>query len=336
VQLQKQLFNQVLRLSVSGRVDKQMNYDAQFTPRATASVKVAKDNFVRLSYQQAYRFPTNQDQYINIQTPGSIQIGGLPSFAEMLNFSSNPVYTSESVVAYRAAGGYDPAHPERLGLLKVAQFTPVKPERVQTFELGYRGVIAQNLLIDVYAYTSKYKDFIAREAVARGASNSPDTSVVLLSNPFTTVNYSFVVNSPTPVKETGWGLGLEYQLQKGYRLMGNVYSDVLHDVPNGLVTFFNTPKYRFNAGIANSDVYKGFGFNVIYKWQDQLYWEGTFGTGSIPAYGTMDVLLSYRLGKTKNLIKIGATDLFNNYYRTAFGNPYVGGLYYISFAYNVL
>ena len=35
------------------------------------------------------------------------------------------------------------------------------------------------------------------------------------------------------------------------------------------------------------------------------------------------------------MFKIGATNLWNKYYRSAFGNPQVGGLYYVSFAYNV-
>ena len=151
----------------------------------------------------------------------------------------------------------------------------------------------------------------------------------------TSTNFSFVVNSPTPVKANGWGIGAEYRADKGYRLMANVYSDELHDVPPGLITFFNTPKYRFNIGLANANIYKGFGFNVIYKWQDKVDWEGTFAAGEIPSFGTVDMQVSYKLGKTNNLIKLGATNLFNNYYRNAFGNPYVGGLYYISFGYNV-
>ncbi len=334
IQLQKELFDEVLKLSVSGRYDKSKNFEGRFTPRATASIKVAKDNNIRLSYQQAYRFPNNQDQYINIVTPASRLIGGLPEFATFFNFAGNPVYTSESIAAYRAAGGYT-ANPANTALLEVAQFTPVKPESVESFEVGYRGVINQKLLIDAYIYTSKYKDFIARKAVARGDTTDPNYSVVLLSSPFSSVNYSFVTNSPTPVKAYGWGASLEYQMDKGYRLSGNVYSDKLKDVPAGLITFFNTPKYRFNLGFANENVYKGIGFNVIYKWQDKINWEGTFGAGEVPSFGVVDMQISYKMGKSHNLIKLGGTNLFNNYYRNAFGNPYIGGLYYISFGYNV-
>ncbi len=68
---------------------------------------------------------------------------------------------------------------------------------MSSYEIGYRGVINSKLLIDVYYYYSKYKDFIGREAVARGASGNPDTSTTELLNPLASTNYSFVVNSST-------------------------------------------------------------------------------------------------------------------------------------------
>ena len=119
-------------------------------------------------------------------------------------------------------------------------------------------------------------------------------------------------------------------------MSANVYTDQLHDVPAGLITFFNTPKTRYNIGFSNNDLYKGLGFNVIYKWQDKVYWQGTFGTGTIPSFGTLDAQVSYKLVKAKSMIKLGATNLTNHYYRNAFGNPYVGGLYYLSLGFNVL
>lgn len=335
LQLQKELFNDVLKLSASGRFDKQDNFKGNFTPRVTASIKVAKDNFFRLSYQQAYRFPSNQDQYINLTTPGTKLIGGLPEFATFYNFSSNPVYTAQSVVAFRGSVAAGTPNP---GLLVKEDFVAIKPETMESYEIGYRGIISKKLLIDAYYYFSTYNNFIMRSAVARGISNDPATSISELSSPFTTQNFSFVVNSKSDVKTNGWGLSLEYNVgTKGYRIMGNVYQDNISGVPDNGVAFFNTPETRFNLGLSNDDAYKGFGFNVIYKWQDKVNWEGTFGTGEIPSFGTLDAQISYKLniGASKNQIKLGATNLLNKYYRNAFGNPYVGGLYYISFGYNV-
>ncbi|WP_153798847.1 TonB-dependent receptor [Foetidibacter luteolus] len=331
IQLKKSLFNDVLKLSASGRYDKNENFDGRFTPRATATVKVAKDNHLRFSYQQAYRFPNNQDQWINLQTPGTILIGCLPGFNDYYKFSSNPVYTSESVVAYRASFNGTTADPT---LLKVAEFKKAKPESMQSFEVGYRGVIGSKLLVDAYYYFSRYKDFIGRIAAARGNGALGNGFAELLS-PFTSQNYSFVTNSPTPVKAYGWGVSAEYQLYKGYRAMANIYGDKLQDVPAGIVTQFNAPKIRYNLGFGNPNVGNGIGFNVIYKWQDKINWEGTFGTGEIPSFGTLDAQVSYKLPHEKVLLKLGGTNILNRYYRNAFGNPYVGGLYYVSVGYNV-
>ena len=118
-------------------------------------------------------------------------------------------------------------------------------------------------------------------------------------------------------------------------LYGNVFSDVLKDVPEGLVTFFNAPKYRFNVGLRNDNMYKGLGFNVVVKWQDNNFYEGTFVTGTLPYFTWIDAQVSYRPVGTRSTFRIGGTNIGNNYYRTGYGSPAVGGLYYMSYGFNL-
>lgn len=333
-QLQKSFLNDVLKLTGSLRYDKNENFEGRFTPRGTALIRIFPNNNIRLSVQTAYRFPSTQDQYINLLTGGANRlIGGLPEFNTFFKFNTNPAYTAESIVAYRnsiAAGAPNPT------LLKQAQFQVIKPERANSYELGYRGLLTKKLLADAYVYYSQYKDFIGRTAVGRGVSGNPASAPTDLASPFTTNNYSFVVNTTNDVNAIGWGASINYALSKGFELTANVSSDQLNDVPSNVVTFFNTPKYRYNIGLGNNDLGKGVGFNVQYRWQDKVFWEGTFGTGEVPAFGTVDAQVSYKLPKTKSMLKFGASNILNKYYRSAFGNPDVGGLYYVSFGYNVL
>ena len=331
LQLQKRVFNDVLKLTASGRYDKNENFTGRFTPRFSALIKVAKDNNIRLSYQVAYRFPSTQDQYINLQTPSARLVGGLEGFNTFYKFNVNPAYTAESITAYRNsfAGTPNP------GLLQASPFVDIKPETVNSYEIGYRGLLTKRLLIDAYGYMSRYKNFIGRVAAGRGQSGLDANKYTELASPFTTSNYSFPVNSSQTIKANGWGIGFEYQLTKGYMATVNISGDQLHDVPAGFVTFFNAPKVRYNVGFSNPDAYKHFGFNAIYRWQDKVNWEGTFGSAQIPSFGSLDAHISYTVPKIKSLIKLGATNLLNKYYRSAFGNPYVGGLYYVSFGYNV-
>lgn len=335
-QLSQKLFNDILKLTISTRYDKNSNFKGRFTPRASAVVKLAKDHNLRFSYQQAYRFPTTQNQWINLLVGGGTRLmGGLPQLRDYYKFSTNPAYTLASVQAF---GGSALAGAPNPGLLQQQQFGEFKPESSQSFEVGYKGLIAQRLLIDVYAYWASYKDFLSGVTViqARNAPTGPASFFdVLDANK--RIGYSISVNTPGNVKTSGWGASAEYLLPKNFSVSGNLYSDIIGDLPAGFISYFNTPKYRVNMAFNNSGFGKDdrFGFSMVFRWTDKFRYEGTFGAGEMPAVNTLDAMVSYKLPATKSLIKVGATNILNNYYRTGWGNPQIGGLYYVSFGWNV-
>ncbi len=326
LQLKKKLFNDVLTLTASGRYDKQTNFKGKFTPRISGVFKVARENFLRVSYQTAYRFPTNQNQYISLVTGSGVLMGCLPEFQDFYKLNSTlPGFTAASVLSYRSGSLADS------GRLVRAQYREVKPETVKSYEIGYKGVIGKKLLIDGYFYYSEYKDFLVSEAVVQSRAGNRFE----LYSPYSSTNLSYVQNSRDKVKSIGWGIGLEYQLVKKYVVYANVFSDELRDVDPTVVTYFNAPKYRFNIGLRNENVYKNIGFNVVYKWQDDNYYEGTFVSGTLPHFGWLDAQISYRPAGTKSTFRVGGTNIGNFYARTGFGSPSVGGLYYVSYGYNL-
>ena len=313
-QISKKLFNDVLKLTASGRYDKNDNFAGKFTPRFSAVVTVAKDNYIRASYQNAYRFPSNQNQWINLNTGSYTLIGGLPELRSFYHFDTQPVYTYASVLAYQQSG--NPS------VLVPATFGKFKPETVNSYELGYKGVFAKRLLIDVYGYYSSFKDFLSRTTVVQLATQKV---------------FSVSVNSPNTIKSYGFGLSVEYLLPGNFVLNGNASSDRLHNPDSTFVTYYNTPKYRANVGIANTGFGPGkvWGFNLQYRWQDSYFTESDFRQGTVSANSTLDAMVSYKLTSVRSLIKLGATNILNHYYVNAFGNPAIGGLYYISYSYNI-
>jgi hypothetical protein len=117
----------------------------------------------------------------------------------------------------------------------------------------------------------------------------------------------------------------------------NAFSDVITDVPSGFQSYFNTPKYRINAGVSNSGIGKTrIGFNILWRWQDAFIWDGELANGPVKAFSTIDAQVNYQLPKIKSVIKLGGTNILNHYYKNAYGNPEIGGLYYLSFAFNIL
>ena len=117
-----------------------------------------------------------------------------------------------------------------------------------------------------------------------------------------------------------------------------LYSDVITDLPTGFRSYFNTPKYRLNAGFANSGLGKSktVGFNLMARWQDAFTWDGEFANGPVESIFALDAQVNYKFKKIRSMIKIGGTNVLNNYKRNAYGNPEIGGLYYVSLGYNIL
>jgi outer membrane receptor protein involved in Fe transport len=320
MQLSRKIMNR-LHLTVSGRYDKNENFKGRVTPRATALIKIKENNNFRISYQTAYRFPSNQQQFINLAVGSNVRlIGGNPGFRELFNFAGKPIYDFD---ALRAGN--------------IVAYTPqdLKPESLSSFEAGFKGLMMQGkLLLDVYGYYGTYKDFLGRKVTVQKIG----TGAIALSDTSAGYRYSIPVNSTDKVKSYGFGLSLDYRLPLNFTIGGNIASDILKDVPSNFVAYFNSPKYKANVNFGNSGFGPGkrLGFNVAYRYQGGFLYQGDFATGNLPVVQTLDAQVSLKLPKAKkSIIKLGATNLLNQYYYNAVGNSQIGGLYYLSFGYNI-
>lgn len=319
MQLSRKILNRV-HLTVSGRYDKNENFKGRVTPRATALIKIKENNNFRLSYQTAYRFPSNQQQFINLAVGSNVYlIGGNPGFREYYNFAAKPVYDFDAL----RAGNIVAFNPQNL-----------KPESLSSFEGGFKGLMMKGkLLVDVYGYYGTYKDFLGRKVTVQSSG-----AAIALGDTLNGRRLSIPVNSTDKVKTYGFGLSIDYRLPWNFTIGANVASDVLKDVPATFVAYFNAPKYKANVNLGNSGFGPGkrLGFNVAYRYQGAFLYQGDFATGNLPVVHTLDAQVSLKLPKAnKSVIKLGATNLLNQYYYNAIGNSQVGGLYYVSFGYNI-
>jgi outer membrane receptor protein involved in Fe transport len=312
VQVQKGLFDDILKVTAAVRYDKSTNFLGRFTPRFTAVYEVAKNNFIRASYQTAYRFPSNQNQYIDLQTGSAHLIGGLPQFISFYQLGTNTFYADSLAV----------------GKPVPYQYQTFKPETVASWEIGYKGIIGKRLFIDVYGFYAQYTNFIGITVLIKDPVPNqapPPTNV-----------YGIYTNSSNKVNTVGAAIGLQYTLPKGFFVGGNLAYNNLSNADANVLTQFNTPKVKYNISIGNYSIQKVFGFNIAYRWQDSYLYQSTFVSGTTASFGALDAQISMKLPKLQNsMIKIGATNLLNKYYTDAIGNSQVGGLYYVSLGFNV-
>jgi outer membrane receptor protein involved in Fe transport len=333
-QLSKKFFGDFMKVSVSGRYDKSDFFKGRFTPRISSVFKIAEDNNLRVSYQSAYRFPTTQNQFINLLVGGGTRLmGGVQQLQDFYKFDVNRVYTLASVQAFGAQAALGNVNPN---LLQRQVFGTFKPESMTSFEVGYKTLIAKKLLIDAYVYAGNYKNFISGVTVLQSTQAVP--SVLDLLDAKKRMVYSISTNAQGNVKTSGWGVSADYILPRNFSVTGSVYSDIIGDLPAGFISYFNTPKLRANFAINNSGflLKNKLGFSANLHYQEGFVYEGTFAVGKVSAFNTIDAVLTYKVPEIKSLIKVGGTNIMNHYYRTAYGSPAIGGLYYVSFAYNIL
>ena len=208
-----------------------------------------------------------------------------------------------------------------------------KPESVASWELGYKGVIADKLLIDAYGFYARYTNFIGLTVLIKDPTFGPSG----VTNQTAANTFGLYTNSSTHVNTVGAGISLDYRLPQGFIAGMNYAYNNISNSSNGQQTDFNTPKNKFNISFANYTIAKYYGFNVTYRWQQEYLYQSSFITGITPAFGTLDAQISMKIPHLSgSLIKIGASNLLNKYYVDAIGNANIGGLYYVSFGYNVL
>ncbi|GGE11079.1 TonB-dependent receptor [Sphingobacterium cellulitidis] len=329
--LGKRLLEERLNLNTSFRLDKNTLFGKpKLTSRASAVFRTANQNYLRFSYQNAYSFPSNIQALQNTMNGyNSFSSGGSNLLLnEHYHFNEYPPYTLASVQEFQQSN--DPS------VLKKFEYDDIKPQTVNSFELGYAALIAKRVMFDVLGYYSTWENFIGYANVA----NSPGTDD---PNAFKDQSkymvYNIAFNGGETVNTYGYAASVSVDLGKNFMTKVNYYSDFLKNKNNSQINNFNTPNYHVNMEFGNS----GFGKKQVWSFNTTLRYKpgyhyavaGGLGEGEVPSSAVIDAQISYKILKARSGIRIGGTNITNKYYSTGIANPRIGAMYYVSYAYNI-
>jgi iron complex outermembrane receptor protein len=320
--IKKNFFNDRLSASATLRSDKNQNFNWIFTPAASLVYQPDQLNYVRLSFSSALRNPTLADQFLNLNVGRAILAGNLNGWENLI--------TVESFRDYLGS-----LNPDDLNYFNVA---PVRPERVKTFEAGYRTTLFEKLYIDFGYYYSIYDDFLGFNI---GVISEFDAQTRLPRN---TQAYRIAANSLNQVTTQGAALGMNYYFAKYYMISGNYSWNRLNKTfeDDPIIPAFNTPEHKFNLGFSFRNLefrwgslhVKNLGFNINYKWIQGFLFEGSPQfTGMIPTYDLVDAQMNYTVDKWNTTFKAGASNLLNKMQFQTYGGPRIGRLAYFSVLY---
>ncbi|MFM9945053.1 MAG: TonB-dependent receptor [Bacteroidia bacterium] len=325
------------KVNVTARLDKNQNFNFLVSPAASLIYMPRKEHNFRFTVSRAIRNPTLADQYLYYNVGRAILIGNLDGFDSLITLESFDVYRqnlSRSSLVYR-------------------KVKPIEPEKVLTFEAGYKAELNKSLFLDAGYYYSIYQSFIGYNIGIVATFNG--------NYPRTVQPYRLSANSNDVVTTTGLNIGLSYFFKK-YSLSGNYSYNMidLRDTDDPIVPAFNTPRNKFNLSFSGRDCklpftkYKRLGFGINYKWIEGFEFTGSPQfSGFITSYDMLDAQINYFFPKQYLTLKIGGSNLmgiaplfdteetnkveamFNNRNTQVYGGPSVGRLAYISLLFEI-
>jgi len=313
------------KVVVAGRYDRHDNYDSQFSPRVGLVYKLTGQGAFRFTYNKAFQAPAILQQYLYLPFGAA---AGVPIFL-------------------RGNG-------RGLTLANGRQIIPLDVETNETFELGYKGLIGSKLFVDVNAYQSKYDNFISPLTTV-GSPFPPISSTVVMmgdgrvTKPEITLTYL----NFGQVQIRGFDLGLSYQVSRHVGVWTNFSriapEDIADNLENDLngdkivnvteyeALSFNTPKKKYNVGIALSNIftkgtYASFSMRHVDKYdfisgrhratQAKRVFNAFqyMDRGPLGGFETFDLNLSYAM-QSGVTINVSASNIFNAPLREMVGSP---------------
>ena len=347
-QIQKKLMDDRLKLTASVRYDKSEFFDGFVSPRVSFNYTADQNDKhnIRGSFQTGFRNPSTQDLFIGLNAGRAILVGSAPENLDRYTATSAQLSTAGQAIAQSNTvtldGGdaYDNAFSlasVEAGAPEAANVSIVKPEKVTAYEVGYRGKV-DRFIIDLSAYYNAYEDFISNKTVIAplyGTVGDNTFSLLALQNGDFQA-YQTYTNSVAKINSYGASIGVDTKL-KGFNVgLSYTYAklDFDEDEDPDFETSFNTPEHKVKASIGKADLFKNFGFNINWRWNDTYLWQSSFADGMLPARHTIDAQINYSLPSIKSTFKVGGANILAHDYVSAPGSGAVGAQYFISWTIN--
>lgn len=288
-----------LRFVVAARYDNHSNYSAQFSPKAGFLVTPAPDQTVRLTFNRAFKSPTV------LQTNFFF-----PDFAPYVGVFGN----RDGFIIKNSAGAV------------VGNIAPIEPETNNTWELGYKGVIADKLLVDVTGYYSQFDHFMSplviianfltpasqggptyafdakTGAAITGATGGPQIPLTYFNVGQATIH--------------GLDLGVKWIVTPTVALNGTTSIQRLDHIERkptdpAEATAFNSPTAKFTLGADVSQLGdRNLSGGLVIRHVTEYDFLSGVNVGTIPGFSTLDLSFSYALPSVRSHIDLSMQNLF--------------------------
>jgi outer membrane receptor for ferrienterochelin and colicins len=312
------LLDQRLRLVGALRVDHHSDYATQLSPKAAVVVKVQDNHNVRAGYNHAIKSPTILENNLLIQ---------------------NMFRGNKTGYVVRDAAG-----------MTVDTIDPLSPERVNGFELGYKGIVGNRLFVDAVVYESFYRDFISpltqsANPAAGTFAYLPDGMIVGEGTP--TAGALFTYRNFGAAHVRGADVGVSWRPLDTVDLSSSVSAidlvDFTQSNPNIAPLLLNVPTLKLkasatisNLGIPNYYVTLSGRYQSAYAFESGYWSSSRFFAdqgGKVPDRFVADVGAGYAFPKQNLKLTATVANVLNDQKVDVVGSPIPGRLAFLQLEY---
>ncbi|MCB1043997.1 MAG: TonB-dependent receptor [Acidobacteria bacterium] len=295
-----------LDVIVAGRYDESSLHDSQESPKGALVWKINENHSLRATYNQAFQTP-NFSEFFLRAAAGVVPFGAIEAALENAFGVNLPLNWQTSQVM--ALGNPD-----------------LSVEQIETYELGYKGIVGTSFFVTADYYTSTATNFVT-DLLPGVNPNIPNYTLpegipaalqaIILStlqsqlgglynglaindgimdpsspagNPIVTLSYT----NAGEVDMDGFEFTFNWYVNENWTVDGN-YSwfdfDVIDPGIEGDIVP-NSPETKYNLGLTyNSSKFTG---SMKYKVTDDFPWAAGIFVGHIPSYETLNLNFDYR------------------------------------------
>jgi iron complex outermembrane recepter protein len=314
---EKKILSDQFIIKTSLRLDKNQNFNLLPSPAASIIYNLSENHNVRGTFTSAIRNPTLLNQYMYYNVGRAKLVGNINGYDSLVTIESlRPTLINQETDS-----------------LNYFNLDPIRPEKVKSIELGYRGTFNGKFYIDAGYYYNWYKDFIGFLNAAKVFIPTMGFGDIKIQEV-----YRIATNSNEQITTQGFSLGCNYYFNENYMINGNYSWNKLNKLAyDPIIPSYNTPEHKFNLGLTGRDIsidalnINQIGFNINFKWIEGFIFEGSPQfTGNVPTYGLLDFQITKAFSKKNFSTKFGASNVLNNKVLQVFGGPYVGRMIYLS------
>jgi outer membrane receptor for ferrienterochelin and colicins len=326
-----------LKVLLAARGDWSSLHDFQLSPKGSVTYSVASDQSVRLTYSRAFQVPNSLEYFLSAPVAPPVDLGAFNGFCAPFGvdckFGSTPVL---------ALGN------ETLGV-----------EKVRSWEVGYKGVLARKALLTLDYYRSRssnvatsllpqvgtalgrlnprFGPWDAPQGLPSAVAEQIRAFVPLLSNYIDGSNILAAASYTNfgRVDIQGIDLGSSYFFPSGWRSTATYswFDFNSRDQPPGTESLLlpNTPTHSFGVGLAYDRARIGASLDA--RWVDGFRWADGFFLGNVESYTTVDVTATYPLSAALS-VGLNVSNLLDDRHWETFGGALLRRRALLSLHYN--